>query len=87
MSESAITDAELMAYLEAALDSEHGLELRTSHIDYLRRRFYSLKKIRRDAGDNRFNNIKITSSPNIRGRLWLMKEEDIDLSGADTEPA
>jgi len=79
-----ITDAELVAYLEGALASEHGLEIQTQHIDYLRRRFYALKKHLKDSGDARFDELRITSSPNKRGCLWLMKEEIEDV---DEHPA
>jgi hypothetical protein len=71
-----ISDAELTAYLETALESEHGIEIKTHHLDYLRRRFYVAIKLARDSGDLRFDALKISTSPHTRGCLWIMKETE-----------
>ena len=72
---SNISDAELLAYLEGALNSECGIEVQTHHLDYLRRRFHALRRKYADAGDDRFKVVKISTSPHKRGCIWLMKEK------------
>jgi hypothetical protein len=66
---SDVGDTELAAYLESALLSERGIEIRTNHMEYLRRRLYVAKR-----KDTRFRAIKISTSPTEKGCLWLMKE-------------
>jgi hypothetical protein len=73
-----LSDMELMTYLESALTEEHGLEIETSDLDYLRRRIYALIAKRKAEGDERMRQLSLTTSPYYKNKLWIVKEEQED---------
>lgn len=59
--------------LTEALDSEHGIKVEAASVDSLRQKLYRTRKEARDNGDERFEGLTLTVSPNSRDELWIMK--------------
>jgi hypothetical protein len=62
---------ELAEILYAALNSEHGVCIRTSDRDFVRMKLYALRK---ELSDESLDNISLIFSPTAEDELWLVKK-------------
>ena len=63
----------LFQVMETALESDHGIYVRTNEVDALRRKFYIARKTAREAGNERFEKLSFVNSPSDKALLWILK--------------
>ena len=65
-------DEQLHSVLERAVESPCGIRIATPDVDGLRRRLYAYRGKARALGDERFDHLLLTISPEGRGELWII---------------
>jgi len=71
-----MTDAQLTAILNSAIESDNGRVVKTNDPELLKKRLYAVRADARKLGDTSFDVLSFRTSPtDPSGELWLVKEK------------